>query len=159
MQNNDKDCGLYLLQFFEHFFLKAPIKDFRQPISRPDWFDSKIIYSKREKIAELIKILIIDEKGLLPELPELKFHRRHKKSQAEVATEGEEIKNSNDVQHNGTSTSTCEDVLNNNIKEDENMCCDNEQPISAVAIKTNASCSQGTNKGIPAVESSMEIEP
>lgn len=52
-QNNLTDCGLYVLQYVEHFF-SDPIVDFSLPIKRMNWFESNLIMKKREEIANLI---------------------------------------------------------------------------------------------------------
>jgi sentrin-specific protease 7 len=56
-QQNFTDCGLFLLQYVEHFFAD-PIKDYRIPIkSLTNWFHPDIATKKREDIAILIKKL------------------------------------------------------------------------------------------------------
>ncbi|XP_017065051.1 uncharacterized protein LOC108103858 [Drosophila eugracilis] len=58
LQKNLTDCGLYLLQYAEHFFRK-PIKDFRLPIQdMSNWFDLLTVTKKREEIACLIQFLM-----------------------------------------------------------------------------------------------------
>ena len=45
-QLNFTDCGLFLLQYVEHFF-KNPIKDFRLPIKTLiDWFPQDVVMRK-----------------------------------------------------------------------------------------------------------------
>ncbi|KAL3281480.1 hypothetical protein HHI36_004689 [Cryptolaemus montrouzieri] len=70
-QTNFTDCGLYLLQYVEHFFME-PIKDYYIPInSLKNWFDEITVTRKREDISILIKTLMMDYKkdvGLLPEI-------------------------------------------------------------------------------------------
>ncbi|XP_065164510.1 uncharacterized protein [Atheta coriaria] len=68
-QNNYTDCGLYLLQYVEHFF-KKPITDYRIPIQGlKDWFDEIIVTRKREDIANLIKELMLKYKKDINILP------------------------------------------------------------------------------------------
>lgn len=87
-QNNFTDCGLYLLQYVEHFFTVStnrknsvllpapcfvdehsfnaflpqnPIKDYRQaPMNKQlsNWFDSIVVTRKREDISNLLKKLV-----------------------------------------------------------------------------------------------------
>lgn len=71
-QNNFTDCGLYLLQYVEHFFLD-PIKDYRMPIKLHDWFDTLIVTKKREDISNLLKELIQKHNPDVLPLPEIKF--------------------------------------------------------------------------------------
>ncbi|CRK89951.1 CLUMA_CG003679, isoform B [Clunio marinus] len=76
-QDNATDCGLFLLEFFEHFFIKSPIEDYRLPLQLDNWFDSDIILDKREQIATVIKSLMVTlhpGQDILSELPPLKFH-------------------------------------------------------------------------------------
>ncbi|KPU78983.1 uncharacterized protein Dana_GF10888, isoform B [Drosophila ananassae] len=57
-QNNFTDCGLYLLQYVEHFF-SDPIRDYRLPIKQlTNWFDFLTVTKKREDIANLIQQLM-----------------------------------------------------------------------------------------------------
>lgn len=71
-QNNFTDCGLYLLQYVEHFFLD-PIKDYRMPIKLHDWFDTLVVTKKREDISNLLKELIQKHNPDVLPLPEIKF--------------------------------------------------------------------------------------
>ncbi|XP_064547590.1 sentrin-specific protease 6 isoform X3 [Drosophila montana] len=67
-QNNFTDCGLYLLQYVEHFF-KDPIKDYRLPIKQlTNWFDYLTVTKKREDIAQLIQQLMDDSNTQQPRL-------------------------------------------------------------------------------------------
>ncbi|RVE49476.1 hypothetical protein evm_005907 [Chilo suppressalis] len=57
-QNNFTDCGLYLLQYVEHFF-KDPILDYSLPIKQlANWFDEIVVTRKREEISILLKTLM-----------------------------------------------------------------------------------------------------
>ncbi|XP_014363724.2 uncharacterized protein LOC106715044 isoform X1 [Papilio machaon] len=57
-QNNFTDCGLYLLQYVEHFF-KEPILDYTLPIKQlTNWFDEIVVTRKREEISILLKALM-----------------------------------------------------------------------------------------------------
>ncbi|XP_067645133.1 uncharacterized protein velo isoform X2 [Eurosta solidaginis] len=73
-QNNFTDCGLYLLQYVEHFF-KDPIKDYRLPIKQlSNWFDTITVTRKREEISHLLQQLMNERNGpnhqiILPEIP------------------------------------------------------------------------------------------
>lgn len=71
-QNNFTDCGLYLLQYVEHFFLD-PIKDYRIPIKLQDWFDTITVTKKREDISNLLKELIKKHNPDVLPLPDIKF--------------------------------------------------------------------------------------
>lgn len=72
-QKNTVDCGLFLLENMEQFFIKEPINDFRTPMKRTDWFNPDTVGEKREEIANTLKALML-ERGELPELPILSFH-------------------------------------------------------------------------------------
>ncbi|EDV21399.1 uncharacterized protein TRIADDRAFT_30401 [Trichoplax adhaerens] len=52
-QNNDCDCGLYLLQYFESFF-KNPFNDYTPPIHLRKWFNLDEVSNKRYDILEVI---------------------------------------------------------------------------------------------------------
>lgn len=71
-QNNFTDCGLYLLQYVEYFFLD-PIRDYRTPIKLHDWFDTLIVTKKREDISNLLKELIQKHNPDGLPLPDIKF--------------------------------------------------------------------------------------
>lgn len=72
-QNNFTDCGLFLLQYVEHFF-KDPIKDFRIPIKvLANWFNHDIVTRKREEIANLIREISDRENPDGVQLPEIEF--------------------------------------------------------------------------------------
>lgn len=67
-QKNATDCGLFVMEFVEHFFLKDPIHDFSFPIDRSEWFHPKIIESheKREQVANIIKSMTAKDIPLPP---------------------------------------------------------------------------------------------
>ncbi|XP_075164173.1 sentrin-specific protease 6-like [Haematobia irritans] len=73
-QNNFTDCGLYLLQYVEHFF-RDPIRDYRIPIKQlANWFDTLTVTKKREDISKLLQKLMNELNGpnnkvMLPEIP------------------------------------------------------------------------------------------
>lgn len=72
-QANFTDCGLFLLQYVEHFF-KDPLRDFRLPIkSLANWFSHDIVTRKREDISNLIKQLMEKQEVKDVELPKLEF--------------------------------------------------------------------------------------
>lgn len=72
-QNNFTDCGLFLLQYVEHFF-KDPIKDYRLPIKvLIDWFNHDIVTKKREEIANLIREISNRENSEEISFPEIEF--------------------------------------------------------------------------------------
>ncbi|CAH2223082.1 SUMO1 sentrin specific peptidase 7 L homeolog isoform X1 [Pelobates cultripes] len=52
-QDNSTDCGLYLLQYVESFFLK-PIDNFDHPMHLEEWFPLSVVKNKREEIRDLI---------------------------------------------------------------------------------------------------------
>lgn len=57
-QNNFTDCGLFLLQYVEHFF-KEPIVNYKAPIKQlVNWFENIVVTRKREDISNLIKDLV-----------------------------------------------------------------------------------------------------
>uniref|UniRef100_A0A453YS98 Ubiquitin-like protease family profile domain-containing protein n=1 Tax=Anopheles gambiae TaxID=7165 RepID=A0A453YS98_ANOGA len=72
-QNNYTDCGLYLLQYVEHFFLD-PILDYHLPIKQlQDWFETITVTKKREDISNLIKELIDKHDPSAPPLPSIEL--------------------------------------------------------------------------------------
>lgn len=72
-QNNFTDCGLFLLQYVEQFFVD-PIKDYRLPIkSLINWFPQDIVTRKREDIALLIEKLKMGTQFESIELPVIDF--------------------------------------------------------------------------------------
>ncbi|XP_058066162.1 uncharacterized protein LOC131215783 [Anopheles bellator] len=72
-QNNYTDCGLYLLQYVEHFFLH-PIKDYNLPIKQlQNWFDTLTVTKKREDLSNLLKELIGKHNPKELPLPKIEF--------------------------------------------------------------------------------------
>lgn len=71
-QTGKTDCGLFVMEFVERFFIKDPIRDFRLPINCSAWFDPQIIESndKRRQIATIIKSLVTKDINL----PPISFH-------------------------------------------------------------------------------------
>lgn len=96
-QNNFTDCGLYVLQYVEHFLkvfhtvlanffmdifnkllifctcaFQYPILDYHVPIKElKEWFDEFIVTRKREDVSLLIKKLMVQQNkdpNCLPEL-------------------------------------------------------------------------------------------
>uniref|UniRef100_T1IVJ4 Ubiquitin-like protease family profile domain-containing protein n=1 Tax=Strigamia maritima TaxID=126957 RepID=T1IVJ4_STRMM len=60
-QDNNSDCGIYLLQYVENFF-ENPIKDFSIPISNlKDWFSKEKVNNKRIELQHLILQLKNDQ--------------------------------------------------------------------------------------------------
>lgn len=53
LQNNDCDCGIYILQFAESFF-QSPILNYKFPIKKEKWFTKAHVDSKRECIHKVI---------------------------------------------------------------------------------------------------------
>ncbi|XP_034958425.1 sentrin-specific protease 6-like [Zootoca vivipara] len=52
-QNNNSDCGIYVLQYAESFF-KTPILSFDASMNLADWFPDSRVEKKREEIRNLI---------------------------------------------------------------------------------------------------------
>ncbi|XP_053230729.1 sentrin-specific protease 6-like [Podarcis raffonei] len=52
-QNNNSDCGIYVLQYAESFF-ETPILSFDTPMNLTDWFPDSRVENKREEIRNLI---------------------------------------------------------------------------------------------------------
>lgn len=72
-QLNFTDCGLFLLQYVENFFI-SPIEDFRFPIkSHINWFPQDVVSRKREDISNIIKKLMEKQNVKDVELPKLEF--------------------------------------------------------------------------------------
>lgn len=67
-QKNGTDCGLFVMEFFERFFIKDPIMHVRHSdLDCSDWFDPRIIKShgKRREVANIMSDMIGDD-FLLP---------------------------------------------------------------------------------------------
>ena len=60
-QNNDCDCGVFLLQYAEFFFTK-PVKHLRMPVHLEEWFTVDSVTKKRDEIKSLIHKLAKDHK-------------------------------------------------------------------------------------------------
>ena len=56
-QNNDCDCGVFLLQYVESFFSSQSIKSFRIPVHLESWFTQEYVSKKRQSIQTLINTL------------------------------------------------------------------------------------------------------
>nr|CAD7392508.1 unnamed protein product [Timema cristinae] len=74
-QTNTLDCGLFVLQYVESFFL-SPINDYRLPIKTlNNWFPQELVNHKREDICQLLHRLMeennVDIDSL--DLPDLYF--------------------------------------------------------------------------------------
>ena len=52
-QNNDCDCGIFLLQYVESFF-KFPITNFKHPVHLEAWFTLEVVANKRKEIQQII---------------------------------------------------------------------------------------------------------
>jgi len=63
-QNNDCDCGVFLLQYAEYFFTSA-IRNFCMPIHLEKWFTVQSVTQKREDVKELISKLSEEYKTIL----------------------------------------------------------------------------------------------
>lgn len=53
LQSNNFDCGIFLLQYVEHFF-KEPITDYRFPINLSQWFSKQATDLKRFHIKQIL---------------------------------------------------------------------------------------------------------
>ena len=56
LQNNDCDCGIYILQFAESFF-QHPIINYKFPIRKEKWFTKAHVDAKRDTIKKIINDL------------------------------------------------------------------------------------------------------
>ncbi|XP_032075646.1 sentrin-specific protease 7 isoform X1 [Thamnophis elegans] len=61
-QNNNSDCGIYLLQYVETFF-QNPIVNFELPVHLEQWFPPHLVRRKREQIRDLILQLHFQQQG------------------------------------------------------------------------------------------------
>lgn len=84
VQTNNVDCGCFLLEFVERFFVSDPMKDFRLPIFKKKWFNSEDVrLCKRREITEVIRQKMQEKDDLgnqaiaALELPELHFYSEH----------------------------------------------------------------------------------
>jgi Ulp1 protease family, C-terminal catalytic domain len=71
-QMNNVDCGCFILEFMERFFVTSPLDDFRLPLDLSNWFTPEIVFRKRRDIANVIKNKM--DSSLVNELPELSFY-------------------------------------------------------------------------------------
>ncbi|XP_060518114.1 uncharacterized protein LOC132696950 [Cylas formicarius] len=138
-QTNFTDCGLYLLQFVEHFF-KSPIQDYYIPIkSIKTWFEEITVTKKREDIANLIKELMDKNGGnlkLLPDiiLPTMNGKLIEKTQQSEEEHESEDM--FTDIED---SEMTDPNLANSSLQlnESSEMCQSDESSVA----NTDVSCS------------------
>ncbi|XP_053162215.1 sentrin-specific protease 7 isoform X2 [Hemicordylus capensis] len=61
-QNNNSDCGVYLLQYVETFF-QNPLVNFELPLHLERWFPRQVVRSKREDIRNLILQLHLQQQS------------------------------------------------------------------------------------------------
>ncbi|XP_042313708.1 sentrin-specific protease 7 isoform X3 [Sceloporus undulatus] len=61
-QDNNSDCGVYLLQYVETFF-QSPIVNFEFPMHLERWFPRQVVRSKREEIRDLILQLHLQQQS------------------------------------------------------------------------------------------------
>ncbi|XP_061484154.1 sentrin-specific protease 7 isoform X2 [Rhineura floridana] len=61
-QDNNSDCGVYLLQYVETFF-QNPIVNFELPMHLERWFPRQVVRSKREEIRDLILQLHLQQQS------------------------------------------------------------------------------------------------
>ncbi|XP_062982946.1 sentrin-specific protease 7 isoform X2 [Elgaria multicarinata webbii] len=61
-QDNNSDCGVYLLQYVETFF-QNPVVNFELPMHLERWFPRHVVRSKREEIRDLILQLHLQQQS------------------------------------------------------------------------------------------------
>lgn len=67
-----KECGLFVLEFIERYFVKSPFLHLSLPINASGWFDSYEVYRhKRVEIANVMKIIRMSETNLPNDLVDL----------------------------------------------------------------------------------------
>lgn len=113
---NNVDCGCFMLEFMERFFVTSPIYDFRLPINLHDWFSSEDVrVGKRREIADVI-CLMAQESGV--ELPTLRYVGDSQNSNDIPISNGEYVVNgnNNDQNFNNNNDYNCLDS-NSNFKE------------------------------------------
>ncbi|KAL7024594.1 hypothetical protein ACKWTF_013116 [Chironomus riparius] len=84
LQMNNVDCGCFILEFMERFFVTSPIEDFRFPIDLLDWFLSEEVRSsKRRELAEVIKN-VMEANNNHVELPKIRFYGDRKRKSSKI---------------------------------------------------------------------------
>lgn len=78
-QNNDCDCGVFLLQYAEFFFAK-PIRNFKLPVHLERWFTVDSVTKKREDIKLLINKLAETRQHTVSTVADKKQKTKNKKS-------------------------------------------------------------------------------
>lgn len=69
LQSNNVDCGCFLLEFIERFFVTSPIENIRPPLVLSQWFDpSEVGATKRREIASSFETLMGESQVILPEI-------------------------------------------------------------------------------------------
>lgn len=72
LQSNSFDCGCFLLEYFERFFVSSPVTNLRLPLDLKKWFKASTVRKhKRREIADVFANMITDSQI---ELPNIKFY-------------------------------------------------------------------------------------
>lgn len=149
-QPNNVDCGCFIIEFFERFFVTDPFTDFRLPLYKKEWFDPEIVrFGKRREITQVLKdkMFLYCEAHNIPniELPELTFvSEKLKKSSIVEEENGNNSNNNCDEDMNGNGNNNNDEEFNNN---NDFNCLDSNQ----VAV------SSGENEQTQEVAESPEI--
>lgn len=150
-----------MTEFVEHFFKKSPITDYRMPIDLTSWFDTEIIDKKREEIANLVKRILISEKGILPELPPIRFpsDKKMKQQEKEAAVKDQKGNGSSSVQEaENLNSSREEDKLNNNTVDLDFNTIENNSAELIHEVKANISMEVNSSEIPPETEQNSEAK-
>jgi hypothetical protein len=134
----------------EHFFIHKPIEDYRFPMQLSDWFESEIVFQKREQIAKVMQDKM-SEQGKVVELPNIILYKELDvengnfdmnvidKDGLNNNNNGEDLNNNNgNGDENDQNNNNNEEAFNNNndfYEADHNV----PQPVEIVPTCTNES--------------------
>lgn len=159
-QSNATDCGLFLLEFMERFFVGAdPIVDFRLPLDKSDWFDPKIVKHKRKLIAMDIQNLMHESGNgeLIKSLPPLSFWK-------DSLSEGlpKEVDNNNELEFNNNNDNYVMDNNNGNVgnsadSQNEAAIVDNENISTSDVLITPSEFSIMTQPALVLSPKSLDL--
>ncbi|KAG5669886.1 hypothetical protein PVAND_000177 [Polypedilum vanderplanki] len=139
LQLNNYDCGCFLLEFFERFFVKSPLESFRTPLDLNDWFNpDNLGCDKRREIAETFKLMMGDSQI---SLPDIQFKSSSEKNDVKTVEDNDASNNNN----NDNNAIGNEEFNNNNFNcpdinsslQHENQIESSQTSLVTVSSSTN----------------------
>lgn len=119
-QSNATDCGLFLLEFMEYFFIHRPLTDFQFPLDLSDWFNPEEVLGKRHKISEVMKEKI-DAQNVEPiELPNIILFKENDPDLQTPAVDCDSQINNNNGNFEEVNSNNNNDENGNNNEEEFN---------------------------------------